>query len=250
MEEKGNSLRYNLLFSKEEKAAAFDQIADQYYLGNFGRMSKTDFETLLFSIYIERCLEKKQPYGDYQLSRDLGITQSKVRSLKIRKELQYPYKEFDWKTAFVDAIPQARYDERKRMIKIPIGDVNVLIELRNYVESKGWYDEYQLNPKLFQCRTDTFLALCRNLQDENENCDFTLSRETRGKLKELQKKAAAENEKTALEKILSGSFEDGIQELLLNASKIMITETLKAIPFGGLAGKAVSGLIQAIEYSK
>ena len=60
----------------------------------------------------------------------------------------------------------------------------------------------------------------------------------------------AEAEKTALEKILSGSFEDGIQELLLNASKIMITETLRAIPFGGLAGKAVSGLIQAIEYSK
>ena len=105
MEEKGNSLRYNLLFSKEEKAAAFDQIADQYYLGNFGRMSKTDFETLLFSIYIERCLEKKQPFDDYKLSRDLGITQGKVRSLKVRKELQYPYKEFDWKTAFVDAIP-------------------------------------------------------------------------------------------------------------------------------------------------
>ena len=136
------------------------------------------------------------------------------------------------------------------MVKIPIGDVNVLLDLQNYVESKGWYVEYQLNPKLFQCRTDIFLALCSNLQDENRDCDFTLSRETRGKLKELQKKASAESEKTALEKILSGSFEDGIQELLLNASKIIITETLRAIPFGGLAGKAVSGLIQAIECSK
>ena len=40
---------YESLFSSEDlKAQAFDRIASEYYEKNFGRLSKTDFETLLF----------------------------------------------------------------------------------------------------------------------------------------------------------------------------------------------------------
>ena len=40
-------------FSNEEKIAMFDKIEQHYFTRNFGSMTKTDFETLLFSEYIE-----------------------------------------------------------------------------------------------------------------------------------------------------------------------------------------------------
>lgn len=82
--------QYQLLFpSEREKAAAFDAIAEQYYYGNFGRMQKTDFETLLFSLYLDRILDTSEEdmhtYSDYTLSRHLGITQAKISNLKVKK---------------------------------------------------------------------------------------------------------------------------------------------------------------------
>ena len=75
-------------FSKSEIDQAFRMISARYFERNFGTMAKTDFETLLFSIYIEHLLDNNQPFDDYAMSKALGITQSKVRTLKLRKELQ------------------------------------------------------------------------------------------------------------------------------------------------------------------
>jgi hypothetical protein len=70
--------QYNELFSSEsEKAKAFDKIAEQYYYGNFGRMQKADFETLIFSLYLDRILDKSEQnmlsYSDYTLSKYLVL---------------------------------------------------------------------------------------------------------------------------------------------------------------------------------
>ncbi len=236
--------RYKDLFPDDSsKAKAFDQIAAEYYAGNFGQMLKSDFETMLFSIYIEQCLNFEVPYDDYRLSRELGITQSRIRSLKIKKELQYPYDKFEWKEAFIQYIPKARYDSVKRLVKIHIPDVNVLVELRNCMEQNGWYDEYQLNPKLFQCRVDMFLALCEKLEYGQQQ---ELTQDALVKLKELKKICSSEKEKSALDSILSGSLEDGIKSIAISASKELLLEVLKLIPFGGLAGKAVSALADVI----
>lgn len=236
--------RYKVLFPDDSsKAKAFDKIAAEYYAGNFGRMLKSDFETMLFSIYIEQCLNFEVPYDDYLLSRELGITQSRIRSLKIKKELQYPYEKFDWEKAFIQYIPRARYDSVKRLVKIHIPDVNVLVELRNCMEQNGWYDEYQLNPKLFQCRVDIFLALCEKLGHEQQQ---ELTQDAQLKLKELKKTCSSEKEKSALDSILSGSIEDGIKSIAISASKELLLEVLKLVPFGGLAGNAVSALADVI----
>ena len=70
--------KYNEYFSQKDKAEAFDEIAKRYYFANFGTMSKSDLETLLFSIYIERILDVDQEnlelYSDYTLSKQLGVT--------------------------------------------------------------------------------------------------------------------------------------------------------------------------------
>ena len=95
-------------FSDSEKIKFFNEISSRYFNKNFASMSKIDIETLIFSEYIEHCLRNRLEIDDYTISKELGITQSRVRTLKERKELKYPHDEFDWKNALEAAILEAQ----------------------------------------------------------------------------------------------------------------------------------------------
>lgn len=153
---------YDSLFDTQEaKAAAFDAIAEKCYCSNFGTISKTDMETLLFSIYLERILEKEQDnfsaYSDYKLSKLLGISQTKVSNLKIRKELLYPYEKFDWRKSLVSISDKAIYEDGR--IKLFIPDRNLYLEVKNAIEESGGFIETHLTANLLQVRLPYFLDL-------------------------------------------------------------------------------------------
>ena len=122
------------MFDTKDKIAAFDMIANKFFEHNFGQMSKSDIEVMMFSIYIEQCLDKKMPYDDYTLAVKLGIPESRVRTLKVKKELQYPYKNFRWKEAFQECIRYAKYDDKKALVKVNITDPNVKREVEHYID--------------------------------------------------------------------------------------------------------------------
>ena len=169
MEQSRSRERYNELFSDDTiKAKAFDKLAAAYYLRNFGQMQKTDFETLMFSLYLDRILDESEEdmrsYSDYTLSKLLGITQSKVSNLKVRKELLYPYERFDWRESLKRVIEHARYEDGK--IKIPIPDKNLFLEIKNAIEESGGYIETQLNSSLLQIRPEYFVDLMVAASDE------------------------------------------------------------------------------------
>ena len=156
--------RYEELFTSDDnsvKAAAFDKLAEEFYFGNFGSMSKSDLEVLMFSIYIEQILKQSEEdfsfYSDYALSKQLGITQTRVANLKVKKELRYPYQGFDWKTSFQRILKNARFEDEKIRLHIP--DKNLFLELKNAVEESGGYVEMQLNPSLLQISPEDFVAL-------------------------------------------------------------------------------------------
>lgn len=161
--------QYQRLFpSEKEKAIAFDQIAEHYYMCNFGSMSKTDFDVLMFSLYLDRILENSEEdlnsYSDYKLSKLLGITQSRISSLKVKKELKYPYAGFDWKQSFLRLSENARYESGK--IKINIPDKNLYIEIKNFIESNGGFVETQLSPSLLQISPEYYLDLMYEMVDD------------------------------------------------------------------------------------
>ena len=163
--------QYNKLFpDAETKAKAFDMIAEEVYFCNFGRMSKSDMETLLFSLYIDRILDSAEAdfsaYSDYTLSKYLGITQSKVSNLKVKKELLYPYEKFDWRTSFKRVVEKARYEEGKIVINIP--DRNLYLEIKNAVEVSGGYVDVSLNQSLLKVSPDYFIDLMLAVSDEND----------------------------------------------------------------------------------
>lgn len=163
--------QYNEYFPDEKtKAEAFDKIAERYYYANFGTMSKSDFETLLFSIYLEQILEKHEEninmYSDYTLSKLLGVPQSRISSLKVRKELLYPYEKFDWKKSFERISDRAIYENGR--IKLFIPDRNLYLELKNAIEMSGGFIEVQLTTNLLQVPLSYFLDLLVAISEEKD----------------------------------------------------------------------------------
>ncbi len=220
-------------FSREEKEKAFNLITKLYYNRNFGETTKSDFETLLFSIYIEHLMNNNLPYDDYTMSNDLGITQTRIRSLKERKQLKYP-RDYEWKKDFVELVKNAKYDETIKLVKMPIEDINLMKEVRHFVLQNGWYDEFQLNPRLFQCKLDCFLLICTKLDGE-----IIFTEEDKKKLRELK---ATEDERSAIEKILSHDWEDGLKELVAQSAEDVLFEVLDQIPFGEFGKSLAKGI--------
>lgn len=224
-------------FKDEEKVKVFDKIAALYFEKNFGSTTKSDFETLLFSEYIEHCMMCGEPYDDYSLSKKLGITQSRVRSLKERKELKYPYSDFDWKDAFVKSASNAKYDETDHYVKFIIQDVNVMNEVRHFIEEKGWYDECSLNRKLLRIPLDCFTEIC--VEDESVTNLFSL--EAKNAIKRIA------NADSDISKLIDEFTKEGLKSFMMSASKEAILAVLPCLPFGGIAKTAFTFIEKAIK---
>ena len=236
-------------FKDEEKIACFDKIAELYFNKNFGSTSKSDFETLLFSEYIEHLIKNQLPFDDYTLSKQLGISQSRIRSLKERKELKYPQIDNDyWKNAFIDSLKNAKYTKTDHCIKTIIEDINVMNEVRHYIESKGWFDECSLNKKLLKIPLDCFYELNIDKLTNEDSVSFDtskiLSEHSRKEIeKEVQK---LEHEDKAITNFLSDFSQEGLKRLLMSASKEAIGLVLSTLPFGGTAKTVFDILINVI----
>lgn len=165
-----NTKYFEYFDSDEAKIKAFDMIAEKYYDRNFGSLSKADFDVLMFSIYIERILDKSEEdmstYSDYELSKQLGITQSRVRALKEKKQLQYPCDKFNWKESFKRIYQYARYDGK--MICINVSDKNLFIELKNFVEEQHGYVNMRINSSIFAISPDCFFELLLRVASDDE----------------------------------------------------------------------------------
>ena len=171
---------FNELFSTvEDKAKAFDQIAKEYYYCNFGKMQKADFDVLMFSIYINQIIEKNQEadqtidyktISDYKLSQLLGITQQKIRNLKIKKQLVYPV-DYTWEKTLAKLMHNARYDADSKKIFINIPDPNLYYEIENFIEEQGAYVEKTFNKKILTLRVEYYIALMIETEDSSTKKD-------------------------------------------------------------------------------
>lgn len=228
--------RYEELFSEEDKARAFDKIANQFYAGNFGTMAKSDMETLMFSIYIEQILSKSEDdfhtYSDFRLAKELGITQSRVSSLKVKKQLQYPH-EFRWRDSFARVSENARYENGK--IKIQIPDINLYYEIKNAVEEAGGYIDVTLTPKLLQISPEYFLDLLVAVSETQQREQLR---------KELRNKIRAKNkdreylEAQPLGRQLAGCG----KEIILDVLEAAVSGALGGIPVVTIARNVMNAI--------
>jgi len=163
------------VWTTEEKAEMFDELAKRFYNQNFGTFSKSDIELLMFHFLLEREIRNNTngsvlnyyEVSDYKLSKILGITQQKIKNLKIRKQLIYPI-QFDWKSSLAGLIQNARYDKESSKMVLSIPDPNLLIEIQNFIEEQGGYFTIQSNGKLLQLRIEYFLELAVLVEDSDQ----------------------------------------------------------------------------------
>ncbi len=146
------------------------EIKEECLNRNFGTLSKSEFDLMIFHYYL---LEQKDKKGsayvsDYDIGKELGLTIQRVRSLREREALKQKPND-NWKDDFLKGLPNARC-EANGDVKIPVPDVNVMKEVRNYLEAQGLYDEYHEKPKLFMCKLDALIAVCINLKSEGNLC--------------------------------------------------------------------------------
>lgn len=167
-------------FTEEDKIKMFDEIASHFYNANFGQMSKSDIELLMFHFYIEKMVSENSSEdgvidynkcSDYKISHDLGITQQRVRNLKIKNQLVYPI-EYDWKLALAKLTENARYDKVSKKIIMNIPDPNLYLEIQNFIEEKGAYVEKQLNSKILQIRVEYYIELALALENVDNQKKF------------------------------------------------------------------------------
>lgn len=161
-------------FSQDEKAKMFDEIAAHFYYRNFGQMTKTEIDLMMFHFYYEKLISSfKDSEGnldykqcsDYRISRELGITQQRVRNYKVKNQLVYPSSENrDWRKEFSKLIENARYDRVSKKIIVNIPDPNLYLDIQNFIEERGAYIEKQLNSKILQIRAEYFIDLAVSLE--------------------------------------------------------------------------------------
>lgn len=198
--------KYEALFSsKEAKVEAFNKIAELFYDKNFSSATKSEVELLMFSIYMDASIKKcKRTDGtidynacsDYEMGKELGIPQEKVRSLKIKKQARYP-ENFDWKKAVLSIKENIRYDEGKGKIIIPLRDPNLYNEVRNYIENHGGYIEIQRSGNIIQIRPEYFFMLM--YEDLGEKEKKSCRKELENQLQRHNKANEIKEAKTTLD---------------------------------------------------
>jgi len=166
-----------ITFTVQEKADCFEQISKIFYNTNFGQASKTEVELLMFKFYFEKLVKSSQTStgnidynacSDYKISKKLGITQQRVRNMKIRKQLVYPV-DYDWQKELSILMDNARYDEKLSKITVSIPDPNLFYDIQNFIEELGGYIDIQLNSKILQIRAEYFLALVVAVEKNQKN---------------------------------------------------------------------------------
>ncbi len=149
------------LFPGEE---SFIKVAKNYYNKNFGTMSKSEIDLLMFQIlYLKLKIQNdNRAPSDFELAKILGITSQRVQNLREKMELKYPTEDIQsWKikTRKLFKTPAFQQVNDKEEIHVFINDVMLRYDIEDFLESNYFPAEYTLNRKVIILRKPAVYAL-------------------------------------------------------------------------------------------
>lgn len=171
---------YHALFDNFDKAKAFDEIAEFFYDMNFGSTSKSDIELLMFHFYMDAMIQANKidnsdvisytACSDYKMSQKLGITQQRVRNLKVKTELVYPQNDFRWEESLAYLLRDKKNVQfsKNDMVIINIPDPNLFYAIQDYIEEYGGYVEIHINRKILEMRKEYLWQFALQLESEEQ----------------------------------------------------------------------------------
>lgn len=119
----------------------------------------------MFTAYLDSLDENE--INDYEISIDLGITESKVRNLRIKSQLQYP-REIKWEEKLASAIEKGTYDPVQKQVTITIEDPSVRNRIRYEVESRFGTVNLSLNSKQLVLPVESSLILAAYAEKDSD----------------------------------------------------------------------------------
>ena len=154
----------------------------ELFTKRFGSFNKSDYEVLMFTAYLDSIGKNVR---DYDISVALGITESKVRLLREKSQLQYP-RDILWVNQLSEALKNGFYDDG--MITVTIEDPSVRNRIRYEVESKYGTVNLTLNSKQLILPVESFLLLAACAEEDSDavlaklNTEFDRNEEIKGKI--------------------------------------------------------------------
>lgn len=142
------------------------------YASSFSEIISATCQKTILTCLCSISISKRATKGgakntDYAISKELGISQQRVRNLKVKHNLVYKNPEsLDWKAEFSALIKNATLDGN--VIIINVRDPNLFIELKNHVEEQGSYVDIQLNKSIFKIKAEQFLELALSFESEDK----------------------------------------------------------------------------------
>ena len=176
---------------------------------------------MMFKIYYASLNGKGT--SDIEISRDLKITQAKVRSLKNRLRLVYPQEPGEDLASCLEKLfamtKRVHYDEKTNKIEITVLDFILYENLKDKLEENGASLDITLNPKLFSITAGQFV-------------EFALDKLNAGQKKEIQKQLKMQGLKTeqgiigkeSFKKVLSFILKQGISTGFNALSQLLLQQ--------------------------
>lgn len=231
-----NNKKYDEIFQTNElKANAFERISNAYYDGNFGTMSKSQFDLLMFNIYTDACRKNGISISDYNLSKELGILQTTVRNFRKKEFLAYN-QEFYWEEEFLKSACKPMLKGENFVLSIE--NPNVQIEVQHYIEEKGGVVDKQLNSKNLTLSPLSYVEMLIELQERIDGGTGEYKKELIKQLNDIYK-----NEKGLVDKITAENFTNILKKHGADVIKVAV-ECAKLKK--GFMGTALSSALDLI----
>lgn len=153
------------VFFESQKDEIVNSIESLYLNHNFGTLSKSDFELLVFHYYMENLRSSGAEKTNYEIAKQLGVTVQRVAGLKDKEASRYSYDEMSWKKQFLKCVEKITVSGDRLVINIT--DRRLYRELESYLEKQGLGTEYDLNPSIFKADSERFITIIKQLYPDD-----------------------------------------------------------------------------------
>lgn len=135
---------------------SLSKVIQQYLDRGFGSMNKNDFEVWIFNEW--RKLQDKD-LSDYQVSKVLKISETKVKRLKYEADLKYSFDEEQLLNKFFKLAEKANYKKDGEKLLFVINDRLLRQYINNILEENGRFMASFFNSNIVSIYVDDFSFL-------------------------------------------------------------------------------------------
>lgn len=146
-----------------------EEIIQAYLERGFGSMNKNDFEVWIFNEW-----RKLQDGGlsDYQISKALKISETKVKRLKYEADLKYAIdlnNESELNERFFELLQNAKYKKENSKIQFVIKDKLLRSYINDCLEKNGRFMDSSFNSNIVSIYIDDFYYLLKTFKEIDED---------------------------------------------------------------------------------